>query len=195
MSVDRNSPTIVVREPRQSRSSVVGFIQRITERSVWHRPGGSVTVLCMLISILRSPQPKSRASTVGSISVGSVGFWVAVMGLLGVFALHPVRASAQIAAPAPANLHLGPVRFYADLSAGEQTATVASAGSGRAEFSLLGRRPRLRRGLRHFNPERAGVQPARGGNAARPILYLSACAYSYFPSCCWRPRAAAPPNP
>lgn len=136
MSVDRNSPTIVVREPRQSRSSVVGFIQRITERSVWHRPGGSVTVLCMLISILRSPQPKSRASTVGSISVGSVGFWVAVMGLLGVFALHPVRASAQIAAPAPANLHLGPVRFYADLSAGEQTATVASAGSGRAEFSL-----------------------------------------------------------
>ncbi len=114
MSVDKNSPTIVVSEPRQARSSVVGFIQRITERSVWHRPGGSATVLCMLISILRSPQPNPRASTTGSISIGSVGFWVAVMGLLGVFALHPVRVSAQIAAPAPANLHLGPVRFYAD---------------------------------------------------------------------------------
>jgi hypothetical protein len=35
-----------------------------------------------------------------------------------------------------AHVHLGPVRFYADLTPGEQTATVVSSGRGRAEFSL-----------------------------------------------------------
>ena len=136
MSVDRTPSTIVVGEPRQSVSGVAGFIQRILEGSVWRSPEASATVLCMLRSIFRSPQPKPSASPKGYTFVGLAGLWVAVMGLLAVFALHPVRASAQIAAPAPANLHLGPVRFYADLSAGEQTATVTSAGSGRAEFSL-----------------------------------------------------------
>lgn len=43
---------------------------------------------------------------------------------------------AQVPGGGPAHLHLGPVRFYAELTPGEQTATVVSAGRGRAEFSL-----------------------------------------------------------
>ncbi|MFM8517358.1 MAG: CHRD domain-containing protein [Nevskiaceae bacterium] len=77
--------------------------------------------------------PAHRLVTVYAATIMSSA---AAVLMLGVLVLHPVRASAQIVAPAPANLHLGPVRFYADLSAGEQTATVASAGQGRAEFSL-----------------------------------------------------------
>ena len=45
-------------------------------------------------------------------------------------------ALAQVPDGGPAHLHLGPVRFYAELTPGEQTATVVSNGRGRAEFSL-----------------------------------------------------------
>ena len=68
--------------------------------------------------------------------MANLEYRAATLFVLGILLLQPVVANAQIAAPAPANLHLGPVRFFADLSAGEQTATVASAGIGRAEFSL-----------------------------------------------------------
>lgn len=107
-------------------SVAIGFIQRIGDGSVWRDLEGSVTVLCM-------SNPAHRLVTVYAATIMSSA---AAVLMLGVLVLHPVCASAQIVAPAPANLHLGPVRFYAELSAGEQTATVASAGQGRAEFAL-----------------------------------------------------------
>ena len=61
----------------------------------------------------------------------SAGFHAA-----GPAAAQSVAAQPAAAAAAPANLHLGPVLFQADLTADEQTATVNSPGRGRAEFSL-----------------------------------------------------------
>jgi hypothetical protein len=63
-------------------------------------------------------------------------FWLKGVGvlrhvLLGLALMCSLGATAM-AAEAP----LGPVRFFADLSADEQSATTISPGSGRADFSL-----------------------------------------------------------
>lgn len=62
-------------------------------------------------------------------------FWRATVACLVVGFWGPVTV-AQSQDAGPAHVHLGPVLFFADLTPGEQTATVVSSGRGRAEFSL-----------------------------------------------------------
>lgn len=93
----------------------------------------------MLWTMARSLWPRrGRWATVAAMQrVGQRG-WIGGLRAIAAGLALCANASAveALAAEAPANLHLGPVLFVADLSADEQTSTVNSAGRGRAEFSL-----------------------------------------------------------